>query len=349
MVAGETESRFAARPQFGGTLTKIPAPARPAAPLAGFQELWEPDSQALHFFPAVVQKTQPGEQWSLNVSPDSTIPAAIDRTVIAPTGCSLALGFLASVPPDQQPAFAASPREYFAVRHNAVESADTPIQSHIAELSDWKSSPVARKQIEQQLNERMKQEVANIDARLLANAASPGATAGESPGHARPRLKEWIHADQGLIRGEGTLDYDIRAFNLTPDAVPRLFVRARWKLVNAPVFLLTAWFKAEPKAAPTKPQTHPAESPPVLLSSDSSWSTALREGDGTGALGDSLDFQTILNEFDADHDGWAELLVHSDQGSSTMISLYLYTDLGLVPMKTPLRRDIRSPELCVDP
>src|ERR1700690_1015240 len=100
IVSQETESRFAASPQFGGKPTKISAPAQPAAPLAGLQELWEPDSQALHFFPEMVQKTRPGEQWTLGLSTDSTIPVLIDRTVIAPIGCSLALGFLASVPPD---------------------------------------------------------------------------------------------------------------------------------------------------------------------------------------------------------------------------------------------------------
>jgi hypothetical protein len=39
--------------------------------------------------------------------------------------------------------------------------------------------------------------------------------------------------------------FDIRAFRLTPDGAPRLFVRARWKLENAPVFLMTAWLRAE--------------------------------------------------------------------------------------------------------
>jgi hypothetical protein len=363
IVTAETESRFAPAPHFDGTPTKIPAAAKPAAPLAGLQELWEPDSHALHFFPEIVQKTQPGEQWTLNVSPDSTTPVVIERTVIAPTGCSLALGFLASVPTDQQAAFAASPEQYFAVRRTQVESAETPVNSHIAELPAWKPSPAMKKQIEQQLAERMKQELAKLDARLVTNAASPGAVAGESPGHARPRLKEWIHADRGLTRGEGSLDYDIRAFRLTPDADPRLFVRARWKLVNAPVFLMTAWLKQESsteesKSVPLTTTSVKSDSPKsglprteatVMLSSDSSWSTALREGEATGTLGDSLDFQTILNEFDADHDGWAELLIHSDQGVSSTITLYLYTDLGLVPMKTPFRRDTRSPESCVDP
>jgi hypothetical protein len=368
MVAQETESRFASSPQFGGKPTKISAPAQPAAPLAGLQELWEPDSQALHFFPEIVQKTRPGEQWTLGVSADATIPVQIDRTVIAPIGCSLALGFLASVPSDQQAAFAASPREYFAVRRKQVESIETPVSAHIAELPDSKPSPVARKQIEQQLNERMRQELAKIDARLVANASSPGARAGDLPVGYVPRAKEWLHADRGLNRGEGVLDYDIRAFRLAPDGAPRLFVRARWKLADAPVFLMTAWFKeesteAEPLEAQSKeisgktsglknasfePEPPHAEAQPMLLSADSSWSTTLREG-AAGALGDRLDFQSILNEFDADHDGWAELLVHSDQGASTSITLYLYTDLGLVPLKTPFRRDSQSPESCADP
>jgi hypothetical protein len=170
-----------------------------------------------------------------------------------------------------------------------------------------------------------------------------------------------------LIRGEGKLDYDVLAFRLTPDGFPRLFVRARWKLVNASVFLMSAWFKAESLAAVTESAEaktlrvesskavalqrngQRAEVLPVLLSADSSWSSMLREGTATGALGDSLDFQTILNEFDADHDGWAELLIHSDQGPATVITLYLYSDLGLAPLKTPLRRESQAPESCVDP
>ncbi len=353
LVATDTESRFSASPisRFSATPTKVAAPANPAAPLAGLQELWEPDSHALHFFPEIVQKTQPGERWTLSLSPRSTIPVVIERVVIAPIGCSLGLGFLAAVPPAQQAVFAASSREYFAVRRHPVESDAPAAASNIAELPGWKPSPAVAKQIEQQLNERMKQEVAKIDARLLANAASPGASAGELPiGNALPRLKEWIHADRGLTRGEGTLDYDLRAFRLTPDAAPRLFARARWKLAGAPVFLMTAWFKSDSP----KPDSSAADSTSpgaqlLLLAADSSWSTAMRDGEPTGSLGDSLDFQTILNEFDADHDGWAELLVHNDNGASTNITLYLYTDLGLVPMKTPLRRDTQSPESCLDP
>ncbi|PYX45664.1 MAG: hypothetical protein DMG79_18795, partial [Acidobacteria bacterium] len=59
--------------------------------------------------------------------------------------------------------------------------------------------------------------------------------------------------------------------------------------------------------------------------------------------------QAILNEFDSDRDGWAELLIYSDQGAASTITPYLYTDLGLVPMKKEFRRDTVSPESCIDP
>src|SRR5258708_4276502 len=59
VVAAETESRFAASPHVGGKATKVPGPEKPAAPLAGLQELWEPDSQHLHSFPEIAQQTQP--------------------------------------------------------------------------------------------------------------------------------------------------------------------------------------------------------------------------------------------------------------------------------------------------
>lgn len=348
MVVTDTESRFSdsRRWRLSTVPTKLPIPSTPAAPLAALHELYEPDSQSLHFFPEIIQKTPPGEEWNLSLSPEQAISAVIERPVIAPLGCSLALGFLAAIPADQQAVFAATDSDYFSIRRAAVESADPPVDAHIAELHHWKLSGAAAKQIEQQLIARMKQDVTQIDARFLTNAAGPGEAAGELPnGGARPHLKEWIHADQGLIRGEGKLAFDTRSFRLTPDQAPRIFVRARWTLAGATVFLMTAWFKEE--AAPSDPSAARY----TLLFADSSWSTALRETDHTGTLGEDLDFQSVLNELDADRDGWAEVLIHStdlrDQGASSAITLYSYSDKGLILLKTPFRRTAESPESCL--
>src|SRR5258708_39804028 len=113
-------------------------------------------------------------------------------------GCSLALGFPATVSPDQRPAFSASGREYFVVRRAAVESANPPAASNVGEILNWKASRGVARQIEQQLNERMKQEAGKIDARLIANHGTPGETAGRTWLDSHPRLKEWIRDDQAL-------------------------------------------------------------------------------------------------------------------------------------------------------
>jgi hypothetical protein len=340
MVTSNTESRFTASitaganaMRAGGTPTRLPLPDRLYAPLAGLQELYAPDSQSLHFFPKIVQETAPGDTWSMNLSGNITIPVVIERTVIAPVGCSLAIGFLATVPEEYLAALNDSREEYFVVRRATVPQVESPQASPVAELAEWKASPGAADKIEELLYAQMREEVAKISAQLVANESSPGESANNFPGGARPQIREWLHADQGLLRGEGHLSYDVRAFQLSPDRVPRLFIRARWTLAGVNAFLMTVWLRAD--------------EPLRLLSADTHWSSALRNGVGL-PLNADLDFQSVLNEFDADRDGWAELLVHSTDGNSSSIALYLYTDLGPVLLKTPLRRDVQAPESCLE-
>src|SRR5580658_4144601 len=113
VVTTDAESRFSDAPirRLSVAPTRVPASLTPAAPLAGLQELWEPDSQAIHFLPKIIQTTKSGDQWLLDLSANVTIPVVVEHPVIAPTGCSLALGFFASVPPDQQARFDAAARD----------------------------------------------------------------------------------------------------------------------------------------------------------------------------------------------------------------------------------------------
>jgi hypothetical protein len=378
MVATDSESRFgqASHALQARAPQKVAAPAQASAHLAGLEELWETDAETSRLLPKNVKDTVPGDEWTLSVSANSTVPVTIARAVTAPTGCSLALGFLAAVPEKQRAAFAASHEEYFVVRREPVDAAQaasaaalTPSQSvpvalpastassaHVAELADWKATANFQAQIATLLNQRMLQELPRLDATLRANGSVPE----QNPdpwlaGNVRARRREWLHRDKRLAAGEGQLDYDVRAFRLTPDGAPRLFIRARWKLDGAAAFLMTAWFRADVvddmDARDAQTASGPRSEKPdriELLSSDSSWSSALREGRPGESLGDTLDFETILNEFDDDHDGWAELLVHSTDGASAHFMLELYTDLGLVPTKTSFQRELASPESCVE-
>jgi hypothetical protein len=442
MVANGTEARFAepASGHSSATLTRVSAPEKPAAQLAGMHELWEPES--LSSLPELVKKMSRDEdkQWTLELSPDSSIAVTLEQPVIAPNGCALGAGFLASIAPAQQAAFGASSQEYFVIRRAPAQLAD-PVHSsnYISELRDWKSTPGFQQQMAALLTVRMKQELARIDATVRANMQNPNQPQPAWPSaRVRIRPKEWLRLDARLVRDEGKLDYDVRAFRLTPDGAPRLFVRARWKLDDIPVFLMTAWFRESSKessgdsigdpsagspaaslrglsrgspkgsssvmsragireSAPAERSgreqrgslresrqadtsgrellrearaesalessresvqsdhtDHPgAALQPILLSADSSWSAKLRDGEAPDDLGRTLDFQTILSEFDADHDGWAELLVYtvipSNGGISANLTLNLYTDPGLAPLKATFHRDLSSPESCLDP
>jgi len=334
-IAGaDTAPRFG--PSFGSVRKLMPS-LEPAAAQAGIGELWEPDSESLASLPEIVKSTAKGEHWTLYLSPTSVIPVLIERPVVAATGCSLSAGFLATVPPDQRSAFAASRKDRFVVRRSPAEPAEGPHSPvPVAELPDWKLTPDLEQQIATILNDRMKQELSQIDAYLRASGERPaqvedlrGTTA------LGPRVEQRAPRDEALRQGKGKLDYDVRAFRITPDGVPRLFVRARWEAPGEAPFMMTAWLRAEAK--------------PILLFADSSWSAALRKNGGEGPASDGLDFQSVLNVFDEDQDGWGELLVDSRDGNSARIGLYLYTDLGLVKLNASLDRDLHEAESCVDP
>lgn len=336
LVAPDAEPRFSEslHGRSSGSFVKLSAPAKPTAQLVGLQELWEPDAQSRFRLPQIVQSITSGEQWTLDVSPGFTTAVSIDRAIIASTGCSLGAGFLAAPAPAQEEAFAALSAEYFVIRRTPVELADPAVSKQISELKDWTPAADFHKQVAVLLSERMKQEVSRMDAELLANAENPSQLEKPWPAtSSRHRVKHWLAVDDQLKHDQGNLDYDLRAFRITPDGVPRVLARARWKLQGTPVFLMTAWFRAEAQ--------------PALVSADASWSTKMREGEAGDFLGQRLDFETVLNEFDADQDGWAELLVHTHDGLSANITLYLYTDLGLVPTKASFDRDLTAPASCL--
>jgi hypothetical protein len=321
--------------RHSGHPQRIAVSATPAAELAGLRELWGPTPEVFDSLPGMVKNTPVGQPWVLELSPDSSIPVTIDRAVLADTGCSLSVGFLATVPPSQRAAFAATSEDYFVVWRLPVAPAEPPQSPEQVSETDWHPTPAFERQLVGLLTDRMRRDLPQVDADLLDNQDYI-AQREETWPLVRPAgtwLAEWKHLDRQLQDGQGQLNYDTRAFRLTPDGVPRLFVRARWRIAGTTGFLMSAWFRADPT--------------PTLLSSDSGWSNQLRQGKLENSFLEHGEFQSILNVFDADHDGWAELLIYRQGVASSSISLYRYNDLGLIPMKASLRQDQAARTSCL--
>jgi hypothetical protein len=322
--------------RHSGHPQRIAVSATPAAELAGLRELWGPTPEVLDSLPGMVKNTPVGQPWVLQLSPDSSIPVRIDRAVLADTGCSLSVGFLATVPPGQRAAFAATSKDYFVVRRLPVASAEPPQSpEQVSELPYWRPTPAFERQMAGLLTDRMRRDLSPVDTELRDNQEYI-AKREETWPLVRPAgtwLAEWTQLDRQLQDGQGQLTYDTRAFRLTPDGEPRLFVRARWRIAGTTVFLMSAWFRADPT--------------PVLLSSDSGWSNQLRQGKLEYSFLDHGDFQSILNVFDADHDGWAELLIYRQGVAASSITLYRYNDFGLIPMKASLKQDLAARNSCL--
>jgi hypothetical protein len=94
-------------------------------------------------------------------------------------------------------------------------------------------------------------------------------------------------------------------------------VRARWTLDKRVVFLMSAWIRPDKD---------------MLLVSVDSQGGLLRTAEfQRSSLG--ADYQgLILNVFDYDGDGWGEILMEQSGYESASLTLYKYTDSGLVPV-----------------
>ena len=129
--------------------------------------------------------------------------------------------------------------------------------------------------------------------------------------------EHWKQLDGKLAHGQGKLEYDVQAFQLSPDGVPRLFVRARWAIDQKAAFLMSLWLRDDSTLTVEKV--------------DASKAGAMRMGEYIGATLELRDLGTILNVFDRHRDGYGELLIYNPGYEGFDIHLFRYTSAGPVP------------------
>ncbi len=271
--------------------------------------LWEPDAQLLADSRALYDRAPIGESWQLEITAGVSVPVIVQKPVLASAGCFSYAGVIAEA---RDPVFAVSEKQYFLVHKPAAAPASVQKRTSVSELPDWKLTPELRAQIEKLLQPRIKDEAAKVHDSSLPEYEHV-AKIGKSE---FAWAQHWKQADERLMRGEGKLDFEVQAFQLTPDGAPRLLVRAKSSLGGKAAFLMNAWLSVQPELA--------------VDSADVGASGQMRAAEFQG---DSLDYPalgTVLNVFDLHNDGGGELLIYSPGYEGYDIHLFRYTKFGPV-------------------
>ena len=130
----------------------------------------------------------------------------------------------------------------------------------------------------------------------------------------RGTLRTWRSYDERLARGDARLSYDRKKLRISPDGVPRLYVRAKWTLDENTVFLLSAWFRSGDEL--------------TVEAADVGASHALRTPEFQHFDLDLDWVGDILNIFDWDNNGWGELLIDRHGYESYGFELFEYSGDG---------------------
>lgn len=256
-----------------------------------------------------------GDQWQLEVAPDVRFSVIIQKPIGMRWGCannSFTAGFIAEVAAEFQPAFAAASQAYFLV-HKALrpansQSVDKPL--HIAELKDWNPAPEIRSQIEAAITAKLKEEIARQYV--------------EKWNYNKPAQDAWKQFVDKTAAGQGKLTYELQAFQLSPDGVPRVFARAKWMIGKDRAFLMSMWLRVGPTVTFEAMDQEGTET--VWVTPE--W---MRDRVQPQALLQTL--ATVVNVFDRP-DGYGDVLMYRYGYEGYGIILYHYSASGL--FKTPV-------------
>lgn len=250
-----------------------------------------------------------GDQWQLEVAPGVRFPVIIQKPIGMRWGCannSFTAGFIAEVAAEFQTAFAAAPQEYFLVHKGPAtansQSRDKPL--HVAELKDWNPAPEIRSQIEAAITTKLKEEIARQYV--------------ERWNYDKPEQDGWKQFVDKTAAGQGKLTYELQAFQLSPDGVPRVFARAKWMIEKDRAFLMSMWLRVGPTVTFEAMDQEGTETV---------WVTPEWMREYVQPLAN------VVNVFDRP-DGYGDVLMHMHGYESFGIILYHYNASGL--FKTPV-------------
>ena len=260
------------------------------------------------FQPKIPTDLKIGDRWAVHTSPGQVFHATAERFVLGQGGCENLLALVLKIDSEELQAFRDVRTKYYVAD---VRAAST-IASPLGPLPDPAITPEFRRRLEGALAEvfarefpRVRKEAASEMARMIAS----------EHGDARVWARERQQVDAALARGEGRLTYDAQSYRLTPDGVPRVFVRARWHVGSRLGFAAAFWVR-EDSGEIVWQNLRPA-----------SWlRMRLFQGEiHTSQLG------LVLNVVDRDRDGWAEVIFLQGGYEGVGVEVLDVSDDGLKP------------------
>lgn len=286
-------------------------------PKFGAGPVFQASDEILAKYQRLFQRVRTGEEWELDLSPETRVRAVVSAPVVVQGGCFAAAGFTAQIVESDQPSFAAAGKDYFLLHkpYTALAPVSDPKSEPIGELPDWKATSDFRAALEKLLKSHLQQELPELGARYLQGYK----LAVERDAENKTVLMPWSIIEGKLVRGEVKLDYTAQAFRLTPDGTPRIYIHAHWTIDANPVFLTNAWLRAE--ANPAIEAVKPLEV--QLIRSD---------GKRSEQEYPENDFK-ILNVLDRMHNHHGQLLIFTNSYAGESFDIMLH-DYNAGPVRT---------------
>ena len=284
----------------------------PVASRSGMQ-LWDwPSSEFRSRHEETVSPAPIGERRLLFAGKGRLFHVTIEKHLVAQMNCEAGIVAMGRVDPADIPRFRRVDDMHYLVlpeisgpRTNPDDSPAAPAQLEERSATPAGSDPALEAALED----------------LLARELPRVRRAAEQDVVARRRglLQAWRTYDERLANGEATLAYDRKTFRISPDGVPRLYVRAKWTLDPKTVFLLGAWFRSG----------HDPAVELTLESLDVGAAHTLRTPEFQRMDFDLDSVDDVFNIFDHDNDGWGELLKERRGYESYGFDLFEYSEDGL--------------------
>jgi len=244
------------------------------------------------------------KQWTIHLAPGRRVTATAGRIVHGNAACTGLVGMLLRIDPVDQQSYAARPEKYFVVDPSeGTQATPSPATASVLPAID-------RVLLESLLNDLVKRELPAVRAEAADEIER--LVAGE-PGSQRNWAIERREIDRGLEAGKARLEYDVQAFDLERNGPPRYFVRAEWAVDGRPAFGAALWIKGGDALS--------------IVDQDLRTSRWLRMFEFQGKTSPEL-YGLVLNVFDRDGDGWAEVLMARGGYESNQLELIALTPVG---------------------